>query len=158
MSQISLLQPSRFPTSAEMTWRHLEGSSSALAISQLYRQHQTPLLLITADAPSAYRFQAELQFFLPEFAKRKSNYCQTGKRLHTIIVSPHQDIISERLRVLAQLPQQQHGILIVALNTLMHRVAPAEFITGHSLHLEKGQRVVHDSLRLQLEKSRLSPM
>lgn len=151
MSQISLLQPP-FPTSAEMTWRHLEGSSSALAISQLYRQQQAPLLLITADAPSAYRFQAELQFFLPEF-RNDIQLLPDWETLAYDNFSPHQDIISERLRVLAQLPQQQTGILIVALNTVMHRIAPAEFITGHSLHLAKGQVVDHDSLRLQLEKA-----
>lgn len=158
MSQISLLQPP-FPThedtrkhAKEMTWRHLEGSSAALAVSQLYRDNQFPILLVTADAPSAYRFHDELCFFLPE-QTADIQLLPDWETLAYDNFSPHQDIISDRLRVLAQLPQQQRGILIVTLNTLMHRVAPAEYVTGHSLYLSQGQIVPLDQLRSQLEKS-----
>lgn len=151
MSQISLLQPP-FPEQAgkEFTWRHLSGSSTALAISQLYRQQPRQLLLVTSDTPSAYRFAHELKFFAPEFAQH-IQVLPDWETLPYDNFSPHQDIISERIRVLATLPQQQHGILIVALNTLMHRLPPIEFLAGHSFLLKTGQKHSLEALRMQLE-------
>ncbi|TRW49987.1 transcription-repair coupling factor [Aliidiomarina halalkaliphila] len=154
MSQISLLQPP-FPESSsasakEMTWRHLAGSSLSLAISQLLQQREGMLLLITADAPSAYRLEEELRFFAPQFA----NDIQVLPDWETLPYdnfSPHQDIISDRIRVLARLPGSKNGILIVAANTLMHRFAPPSYIAGHRFLLEEGQTQPLEGLRSQLD-------
>ena len=54
--------------------------------------------------------------------------------------SPHQDIVSERVRTLHRLPQVQRGILILPARTLMHRLPPVAFLEGNSLVLEVGQR------------------
>ncbi|EGN75607.1 transcription-repair coupling factor Mfd [Idiomarina sp. A28L] len=153
MSQISLLQPP-FPEQAgkELTWRHLSGSSTALAVSQLLKQQPRQILLVTTDTPSAYRFAQELKFYTPEYAD-EIQILPDWETLPYDNFSPHQDIVSERIRVLAKLPQQQHGILIVALNTLMHRLPPASFIAGHSLLLKAGEKHSLESLRMQLERA-----
>lgn len=151
MSHNSLLQPP-FPAQPgfEITWRNLIGSSSALAVSQLYLQQQQQLLLVTSDTPSAYRFADELRFFLPADTAA-IQVLPDWETLPYDNFSPHQDIVSERIRVLAALPQQQRGILIVALNTLLHRLPPVEFLAGHSFLLKTGQQHSLEALRMQLE-------
>lgn len=154
MSQISLLHP-KYPAqgqtqTSEMTWRHLVGSSTALAIAELLKQRRGMLLLVTADAPSAYRFEHELRFFAPEY-RGDIQVLPDWETLPYDNFSPHQDIISDRIRVLARLPQTPHGILIVAANTLLHRVAPPAYVAGHSLVLKKGQHHRLEDLRAQLD-------
>lgn len=154
MSQISLLQPQYpagdQPHKAEMTWRHLVGSSTALAIAELLKQRHGMLLLVTADAPSAYRFEQELRFFAP-MLQADIQVLPDWETLPYDNFSPHQDIISERIRVLARLPQTQQGILIVAANTLLHRVAPPAYVAGHSFALQKNQAYRLEDLRGQLD-------
>lgn len=65
--------------------------------------------------------------------------------------SPHDDIISQRLKTLSRLPFLQKGLLILPLNTLLQRIAPKEFLQGHSLTLKVGQQFVISNYRSQLE-------
>lgn len=64
--------------------------------------------------------------------------------------SPHQDIISDRIRVLHQLPNTQRGILVVPVNTLMQRLAPPLHISGNSFLLKVGDRFDMNATRAQL--------
>lgn len=48
-------------------------------------------------------------------------------------LSPHQDIISERIHLLSDMPQQ--GVLLVALQTLMQRISPPAFLLGRHFDL-----------------------
>jgi transcription-repair coupling factor (superfamily II helicase) len=67
--------------------------------------------------------------------------------------SPHQDIISQRLATLYQLPMLQRGIVIVPVSTLMHRLPPRNYLEGNSLLLDKGQQLDMDQLRKRLESA-----
>lgn len=51
-------------------------------------------------------------------------------------LSPHQDIISERIHLLSDMPQQ--GVLLVALQTLMQRISPPSFLLGRHFDLRVG--------------------
>ena len=42
--------------------------------------------------------------------------------------SPHQDIVSERLRVLTRLPELSRGIVVVAAQTLLQRLPPVDYV------------------------------
>jgi len=64
MAAISIFNPPIVEKPGDnATWRDLPGSSNALALARLAQAHNRRLLLITADAPSAYRFEQELKFF-----------------------------------------------------------------------------------------------
>lgn len=136
----------------DVTWRNLAGSSLALALASLARTLPRRVLLITADAPGAYRLEQEIRFFAPELADNISVF-PDWETLPYDTFSPHQDIISERLRVLARLPQSDQGILIVSVNTLLHRIAPANYIQGQALLLEKGEKKPLEQFRAQLEQA-----
>ena len=134
------------------TWRELHGSSVALALAKLAEQQPRRILLITEDAPSAYRLEQEIRFFTPTLASHVSVF-PDWETLPYDNFSPHQDIISERLRVLAKLPESQQGVLIVSLSSLLHRIAPASYIQGQTFLFAQGERKPLEGFRRQLEQA-----
>ncbi|MCO4320401.1 transcription-repair coupling factor [Aliidiomarina quisquiliarum] len=153
MQRSTLVTPP-VPESATLnqTWRELEGSSLALALASLIKTSAQPILMVTADAPAAYRLEQEVSFFLAD-TDAQVHVLPNWETLPYDNFSPHQDIISERLRILARLPAMRQGMLIVSLNTLIHRCPPASFIQGHALELKRGEQVSVESLRIRLERA-----
>src|SRR5690554_861289 len=153
MQRSTLITPP-VPESATLnqTWKELEGSSLALALASLIKTSDQPILMVTADAPAAYRLEQEVSFFLAD-CDAQVHVLPNWETLPYDSFSPHQDIISERLRILARLPAMRQGMLIVSLNTLLHRCPPASFIQGHALELKQGDKVSAESLRIRLERA-----
>lgn len=54
-------------------------------------------------------------------------------------LSPHQDIVSERLSILSNMPQK--GILLISASTLAQRVAPYAWVVGEHFDIKVGQRL-----------------
>lgn len=65
--------------------------------------------------------------------------------------SPHQDIISQRLKTLYQLPNTQSGILVITPASLMQRLVPHRFIDQYTFLLNTGQQLDLDAFIRQLE-------
>ncbi len=153
MTKASVLSPP-FPPSAaqDISWQQLAGSSAALAFAKLIQQQQRPLLIVTPDAPQAHRLEQEINAFLST-ADAAVWVFPDWETLPYDSFSPHQDIISERLSVLAKLPSLQRGALIVSLNTLMHRLAPTDYVAGQALQIKKQQTLDIHALRLRLERA-----
>lgn len=127
-----------------------QAAAQSLAVAEFAATQRRPLLLITENTASAYRMEQELRFFAPELPVHLLPDWET---LPFDVFSPHQDIISERLRCLAELPTLQQGILLVPVTTLLHRLPPTEYLQGHSLQLKKGQALDLKVMRNTLEKS-----
>lgn len=53
-------------------------------------------------------------------------------------LSPHQDIVSERINLLTDMPSK--GILLITIQTLMQRVAPPSWLIGQHFDLSVGDR------------------
>ena len=51
-------------------------------------------------------------------------------------LSPHQDIVSERINLLTQMPTS--GVLLISVQALMHRVAPPSWLIGQHFDLSVG--------------------
>ena len=135
-------------------WGHLQGSSRALAVAQASQQAQKPLVLVTADTPSALKLEKEIRYFLGNDASNTPvTLFPDWETLPYDTFSPHQDIISQRLETLFRLTQDPTGIFIVPVNTLMQRLAPVEYIGQHLLLLKKGQQLDRDTFRRQLEQA-----
>ncbi|WP_148863214.1 transcription-repair coupling factor [Marinobacter fonticola] len=142
-------------------WSGLHGSSQALAICEGARSHGGLTLVITASTDEAIRLEQSLRFFLGlPVDEDQSGVSEDGMELLSLpdwetlpydMFSPHQDIISRRIRTLHRLPQARSGLLVVPARTLMHRLAPAAYLQGNTLLLEVGQTLEIDSWRLQLE-------
>lgn len=153
MTTASAFKPPK-PSSArqDITWQNLAGSSIALALGQLIEQHDGPVLIVTPDAPQAHRLEQEVQYFASNWRKQVMVF-PDWETLPYDSFSPHQDIISERLSVLAHLPDMQRGALIVSLNTLMHRIAPTDYVAGQAVQVNKGQKLDIHGLRQRLERA-----
>ncbi len=64
--------------------------------------------------------------------------------------SPHQDLISDRLARLWHLPRTQSGITLIAAPTVLQRLAPPSFVTGHGFLLKVGDTLNREAYRQQL--------
>lgn len=118
----------------------------------MIKQHPHLVLIVTPDAPQAHRLEHEIRYFCPDYRDSIMVF-PDWETLPYDNFSPHQDIISERLSVLARLPQTQRGALIVSLNTLLHRIAPTDYISGQALQLSAGQQLDIHALRSRLERA-----
>ncbi|TNE80291.1 MAG: DEAD/DEAH box helicase, partial [Gammaproteobacteria bacterium] len=130
-------------------WQGAQGAGTALAIAEASQQHRGLTLVITDSARSAVELEEELTFFLsddyPVF------HFPDWETLPYDLFSPHQDIVSERLRTLFRLPQANTGVVVVPVTTLMHRLPPREFIGQHAFDYRTGDQLDLDVLRGQLE-------
>ena len=133
-------------------WGRLYGSSYGLVLSATAAQHAGPVLVITADMAAAQRLEYSLRFYM---AKENISILQfpDWETLPYDKFSPHQDIISERLTTLSRLPDLTQGILITPIQTLMHRIAPKNYLDGFCLSLGLGEKFDIDDMRLRLEHS-----
>jgi len=136
----------------KQSWGQLQGSAQALAI--LHGAYQTAgfSLVVTADTSSALRLETELVFF-----NQRSDFqilhLADWETLPYDTISPHQDIISDRLKTLYQLPQTKQGILVVPITSLLQRLMPADYLMGNSLMVERGQQINIDNMRRNFEKA-----
>jgi len=126
------------------------GSTESRCIAELAVPGRL-LLVIAADTSSALTLERELPFFLD--SSDSVLVFPDWETLPYDNFSPHQDIISERLATLHRLPSVDTGVLIVPISTLMHRLAPTEYIAGSSLVLNQGQSVDIDAFRRNLERN-----
>jgi transcription-repair coupling factor (superfamily II helicase) len=138
------------PKGGVLHWGQSPAASHGLIAAELARKLKSPLLILTADTASAYQLEQDLRFFAAELPVKLLPDWET---LPYDNFSPHEDIVSERLRTLSELPAMTEGILVAPISTLMQRIAPPDYVSQHSLILACGQTIDIDSFRLNLEKS-----
>jgi len=151
-SEISIFQP-KLPEKAGKILQigRLYGSSDALLISLLARQHNGLLVIATETMNQALRMESALRFFLGKDTDYPILAFPDWETLPYDVFSPHQDIISQRLETLYRLPETKKGILIAPVSMLMQRVAPRNFLNANSLFIDVGDEVNLQSMRQQLE-------
>ena len=147
------LKPQMVPVKPGDTrhWGNLPGHARALVISELARQQERLLFVVTQSQSDAEQLAELLQFFLPD--ELPVLRMPDWETLPYDAFSPHQDIISERLKVLFQLPQLKKGVLVAPASTLMQRLAPESYISGSTFLLETGQRFDAQAMSRQLEQA-----
>ena len=129
-------------------WGSLVGASAPLAFAELARQADAPLLVLADDPRHADQLEAELRFFAGgDFPVLHFVEWET---LPWDNFSPHQDIISQRLAVLARLPSVQGGIVVASAPALLQRLPPVDYVAARSLSLSTGQQLSHDEFTASL--------
>ncbi len=124
----------------------LYGSSDALAVAQLARVRR-PLVVITAAATDAQRLRDELPFFDKSL---RIHLLPDWETLPYDQLSPHHDLVSERLATLYQLMHGEVDVAIVPVTTALHRLAPVEYLAARSFFFRQGQTLQAQALREQL--------
>ena len=128
------------------------GSADALLLARTGAQLRAArrlLVVIAADALDAQRLVDEIPYFDPTLAVRPLPDWET---LPYDTLSPHQDLVSERLETLFRLSQTGGGIdvLVVPATTALYRLAPPQYIAGHTFFFRQGQTLDADELRTRL--------
>jgi len=130
------------------------GSGDALLIARLgasARRRGKLLVVFCADAHDAQRLIDELPYFDPALTVRAFPDWET---LPYDILSPHQDLVSERLEALYRLlnrdDQSTLDVLVVPATTALYRLCPPAYIAGHTFFFRQGQQLDGEKLRAQL--------
>lgn len=139
------------PSKQRLVWGNLSGASMGLALSSLVTESQQPIVIITADSLTAMRLEYEIPFFQKQ--SLPVIHLPDWETLPYDHFSPHQDIISNRLSALNQIPYLEQGVIITPVTTLMHRLTPRDFLEGNLFLLKKGDKLNIDTTRLRLEKA-----
>lgn len=132
-------------------WLNVYDAAAAMALVEAAKQHAAPLLVVCPDTTSARLLADELTFFAPKDLPVLS--LPDWEVLPYDRFSPHQNIVSERLKTLLALPKQCKGLLVVPISTLMQRLPPAEFVASHAIDLKLGQALDLHAFRRQLEEA-----
>jgi transcription-repair coupling factor (superfamily II helicase) len=137
---------------ARISWSRLYGSAKSLAIANMATQTLKPVIVITADTISAVNLINELKVYINDLESTPVITLPDWETLPYDLFSPYQDIISERLQTLFNLPGLSQGILVVPVTTVMHRLLPSEYLFTNSLVLDVGQTIKLDDFRKQLNQ------
>ncbi|MGH8527472.1 MAG: transcription-repair coupling factor, partial [Gammaproteobacteria bacterium] len=114
-------------------WTHLHGSAKALAVSRLAERCNGLVVVIAKDALHAERLEEELGFFSGGGQAAEILSFPDWETLPYDRFSAYQDIVSRRLETLARLPHLRAGYLITSVATLMHRLAPRDYLEANTL-------------------------
>jgi transcription-repair coupling factor (superfamily II helicase) len=115
----------------------LVGASAALTAAELVRSLQQPMLVLANDPRHADLLEAEIRYFAG--ADLPVSHFVEWETLPYDSFSPHQDIISQRLSVIATLPQMKNGIVIASLPALLQRLPPVDYVAARTLVLQTKQ-------------------
>jgi len=133
-------------------WVPFYGSSKNLAIASLIRNCDKPIAIIGENSAVINQLEQEISFFLQD-KQHSSIIYPDWETLPYDHFSPHQDIISERLIALNQLPHLKKGVILTSITTLMHRLPPREYIEQNTFRLKCGDSVNLDEFRKRMSES-----
>lgn len=121
----------------------LLGSSAALLFKEIAVQHPSLLVVVARNNQHVAQLESELEFY-----GIKPTIFPDWEILPYDRLSPHQDIVSERLAILSNMPQK--GVLLISASTLAQRVAPYSWVLGEHFDIHVGQKFDLEQQKLRL--------
>ncbi len=147
----ALLNPPLPGDAGSVGWSSLHGAAFGLAIAEACISHEGLLLVVMDDPRQLHLLEREVRFFLGTVdTEVPVVHFPSWECLPYDVFSPHQDIISERLRLLARLSAMGRGVLLTSSENLMQRLPPVDYVLGHSFSVQVGDRLDMDALRDRL--------
>ena len=129
-------------------WGRLYGAAPALAVAEAAAKAAGPLIVIAETPRAAETLSEEIGFF--SSGTMPVHVFPDLETLPYDSFSAHPDITSARLRTLAELPRARRGVWVVAIDTLLQRLAPRSYIEAHSLQVHVGETLDLEALRERL--------
>lgn len=133
-----------------LSWRKLHGSATSYAVAELASQNRS-VIYVCSETAHVQMVEKELNF-----------YCDSSIPIYTFPdweclpydrVSPHPDLISQRLLALINLPRLQQGVVIIPITALMQRLTPSSYINAHTFSLTVGDEFSTDDYRKRLSEA-----
>jgi transcription-repair coupling factor (superfamily II helicase) len=134
--------------SPHIKWGRLYGAAAALAIAEAAAKAAGPLIVVAPNSRNAESLGEEISFFAGTAMP-----VRVFPDLETLPYdgfSAHPDITSARLATLSELPRARQGVWLVAIDTLLQRLAPRSYVEAHSLKVHVGETLDLDALRARL--------
>ena len=140
ISQLNLKQLK----AGEKRWvGNLQGSSAALLFKEISKQSKQLFIIVARNNQHLGQLESELEFY-----GIKPTIFPDWEILPYDRLSPHQDIVSERLAILSNMPQQ--GVLLLSASTIAQRVAPASWVLGEHFDIKVGQKFDLEQQKMRL--------
>ncbi|NNH01216.1 transcription-repair coupling factor [Acinetobacter sp. ANC 5414] len=140
ISQLNLQQLK----AGEKRWvGNLQGSSAALLFKEIATQNKQLFIIVAKNNQHLGQLESELEFY-----GIKPTIFPDWEILPYDRLSPHQDIVSERLSILSNMPKQ--GVLLLSASTLAQRVAPTSWVLGEHFDIKVGQKFELEQQKLRL--------
>ncbi|WP_423906554.1 transcription-repair coupling factor [Candidatus Spongiihabitans sp.] len=146
----SLLNPILPDHGQRISWSNLHGAATGMAITEAARRYNGILVIVLEDQRQLQILETEIRYFLHQADNIPVLNFPSWESLPYDIFSPHQDIISDRLRILGKLPTLRRGIVLIQTANLMQRLPPVDYVLGHTFALKKSQHINLDTLKRQL--------
>ncbi len=146
----SLLNPILPDHGQRISWSNLHGAATGMAITEAARRYNGVLVIVLEDQRQLQILETEIRYFLHQADNIPVLNFPSWESLPYDIFSPHQDIISDRLRILGKLPTLRRGIVLIQTTNLMQRLPPVDYVLGHTFSLKKSQHINLDTLKHQL--------
>ncbi|MCP5161871.1 MAG: transcription-repair coupling factor [Hahellaceae bacterium] len=142
----ALLPPLPKKAADHRQWGNVSEGLFPLLLAQAIKSHQGHLLLITQDSEEAQALEESIRFYLGQTHTEIESdtpvlILPDWETLPYDVFSPHEDITSQRLQALYQLPNLRKGILIAPVNTVLHKLAPPQFLQRSGLVIKTTQKL-----------------
>src|SRR5688572_4258846 len=131
---------------ARRRYTRLSGSADALALARL-AQEEKPLAVVTATALDAQRLVEELAWLAPQL---RVCLLPDWETLPYDQLSPHQDLVSERLSTLYRIQRGDFDVAVAPAPTALVRLCPPSYVAGRTFLLSAGEKLDLEALRQQL--------
>lgn len=141
--EISQLNLQQFKAGEKRWIGSLLGSSAALLFKEIATQNSNLYVIVVRNNQHLAQLESELEFY-----GIKPTIFPDWEILPYDRLSPHQDIVSERLAILSNMPQK--GILLISASTLAQRVAPYSWVVGEHFDIKVGQKLDLEAQKKQL--------
>jgi transcription-repair coupling factor (superfamily II helicase) len=125
------------------------GSADSLVLSSLAGQSRR-LLVLTQTAQDAARLVEEIAWFEPELTTRLFPDWET---LPYDPLSPHPDLVSDRLSALWLASAGKVDVLVTPAATTMQRLCPPSYLNAHTFLLKEKDKLDADKLRSRLTQA-----
>lgn len=129
---------------------NLQGSARAFALKDVAKRSKDSVLCIVNSSAELETLRNDLTAFGIKDEDFNVVIFPDWETLPFDNFSPHEDIISERLKALKILSEGKKTLLLTTASTLTHRLAPVSAIIGRSFSWSVGQ-----PLKISAERSRL---
>lgn len=123
------------------------GSGDSWFLASLATKAKRPIVILTAEPLQAQRLAAEIALINPALRVRAFPDWET---LPYDAFSPHQDLVSERLRTLHALTQAEVDVLTVPVTTAQYRLCPPSFLAAYTFSFKQKDKLNEAALRDQL--------
>ncbi|MGB1327719.1 MAG: transcription-repair coupling factor [Porticoccaceae bacterium] len=136
-------------TDSQSDWATLSSTAQALAIAENAVNYGGISLVITATTVEASILRRAITFFLQN-SEVDTKVFPDWETLAYDIFSPHQDIISDRIQILSELPTLKKTVLVLPLPSLLHQLPPTDFLASRLFDYQVDETLDRDKLHNQL--------